>query len=175
MVDVIAFRYVYKLNDNPPSGTFFFYRQLKSGSMQNYPSIATGVLDAGIPLQQIVNNFITGIYRSALENKSEIINEIDKRLLLSYRSGKVISIMTELVETVVRNSKNGEIHITADRYSDVIVFQIEERNNNNGYALSYSIGSIEPDAAMIGGHISIRGPQQKVTTISFSFPNLHAA
>jgi hypothetical protein len=30
---------------------------------------------------------------------------------------------------------------------------------------------MEPVAALMGGHISIKGQQQKVTTISFSFPN----
>ena len=139
--------------------------------MQNFLPTGNRLSDAGIPLQQIVNNFMTGIYNCAKENHSAVVNEISKNVMLGYQNGKVISIINELVETVVRNSKNGEIYITADRYSDVIIFQIEERNNYNGYALSYSINSIEPDAAKVGGHISIRGPQQKVTTISFSFPN----
>jgi hypothetical protein len=89
---------------------------------------------------------------------------------------QVITVMKDILTTVVANSRNGNIHITAERYKDVVIVEIQERNNYNGYALSFSIGSIEPEAASIGGHLTIRGQQQKVTTISFSFPdNLLAA
>lgn len=143
--------------------------------MQNFTTTPAGILDAGIPLQQIVNNFMGAINSSARQNKSAVMVEIDNRVKIGYRNTKAISIINELVETVVRNSKNGEIHITADRFSDLIIFQIEERNNYNGYALSYSIGSIEPEAAVVGGHITIKGARQKVATISFTFPNSFAA
>jgi hypothetical protein len=144
--------------------------------MQNYhPANSLGILDGGIPLQQLVNHFVKSSLPSAISNHSQVLNEVSSSVTLNSKNTKVITIMNELLDTVVRNSKNGEIHISADRYSDVIIFQIEERNNNNGYALSYSIGSIEPDAERIGGHISINGPQKKITTISFSFPVQAAA
>jgi hypothetical protein len=48
---------------------------------------------------------------------------------------------------------------------------MQERNNYNGYALAFSLKSIEAYAAMIGGNIGIKDPQKLVTTVSFSFPN----
>lgn len=79
------------------------------------------------------------------------------------------------VSNCVVNSRNGEIHITADRYYSLVIVEIQERKNYNGYALSYSVGSLATEAAACGGYLSIKGPQQKVTTITFSFPDNQAA
>ena len=104
------------------------------------------------------------------------MNDVEQGVVILNDDSNVITILHELLDTVVKNSRCGDIHITAERYSDVVIIEIQERNNYNGYALAFSIGSIEPDAALVGGHISMKGQQQKVATISFSFPyNLLAA
>jgi hypothetical protein len=63
----------------------------------------------------------------------------------------------------------------ADLYRALVTVQIQERNNYNGYALSFSVHSIAPEAIEADGYISINGPQKRITTISFSFPNQYAA
>lgn len=82
----------------------------------------------------------------------------------------IFSVMKELLTIVVSNSKNGKIYISAERFRDVIILDIQERNNNNGYALAYQVSNIEREAAAIGGHISMLEPRKKITTVSFSFP-----
>jgi hypothetical protein len=52
-----------------------------------------------------------------------------------------------------------------------MILNIQDRNNNNGYALDFSIMSIKQQANEIGGSLSIEGKQQRVATVSFSFPN----
>jgi hypothetical protein len=143
--------------------------------MEKKPTITTGVSANAISLKQLVTNLVNSSRTAALYNHSSLVNEVEQELVLGTESPRIMSIMSDLLHTVVSNSKNGEIHISADRYNGVVVLQIQERNNYNGYALAYSIGSIEPDALKIGGHISIKGPQQKVTTIFFSFPTQFAA
>lgn len=126
-------------------------------------------------LQQLVNRLVTNSLSAALQNQSTIVNEVDRTIAIDGANHKLISMISELLATVVSNSRKGEIYITADRYSDVVILSIQERNNYNGYALSYSISSLENQAVSLGGHISIRGPQQKVATVSFSFPAQVAA
>lgn len=129
-----------------------------------------------IPLQQIVGNLLYDSLTAASHNKTEVSNEVGREIELSSNAGKAVMVIEEILRTVIGNSRNGEIHITADRYKDIVVLQVQERNNYNGYALAYSIGSIEPDAAAVGGHITIKGQRQKIATICFSFPsNLLAA
>lgn len=131
----------------------------------------TGVFDTAISLQYLVSSLVNSSLPAAKDNNTHLVNEVGQGVALGTRIHKAISIINDLLSIVVANSRNGEIHISAERFRDVVIVEIQERNNYNGYALAYSIGSIEPDAALVGGHISIKGSQQKVTTISFSFPD----
>lgn len=141
--------------------------QLNAGS--------AGFFETTISLKQLVSNLVCNSLPAALHHKSNVVNEVEQGVLLGAGKQKVKAILQDLLTTVISNSCNGEIHISADRFRDVVTLEIQERNNNNGYALAYSIGSIEPDAAAVGGHISMKGCQQKVATIFFSFPDLFAA
>ena len=123
-----------------------------------------------VSLKQLMNVLVSNSLAAAVHNKSSVLNEVASEITIDGSNQKLIRLITELLDAVVTNSRNGEIHISADRYRDVVVLSIQERNNYNGYALSYSVSSIEREAFAVGGHISIRGPQQKVATVSFSFP-----
>jgi|CXWL01.1.fsa_nt_gi hypothetical protein len=132
---------------------------------------ATGAFDTAISLKQLVSNLVNSSLPAANHNHTCVVNEVEQGIALGADIHKVIAVIRDLLTATVANSRNGEIHITAERYRDVVILEIQERNNYNGYALAFSIGSIEPEAASVGGHISIKGPQQKITTISFSFPD----
>ena len=126
-------------------------------------------------LQHLVNSIVDNYRPAADRNNTQVLNDVKQEIAFGNVMQKAIELMNDLLATVVVNSRNGEIHITAEKFKDVVIVEIQERNNYNGYALSSSINSIAPEAAALGGYISIKGPQQKVTTISFSFPNNQAA
>jgi len=132
---------------------------------------AIGAFEGTFSLQQLINNLVNSTLPAAHHKNTHVLNEVEKGIKLGTTIQHAMGIMNDILTTIVANSRNGEIHITAERFRDVVTLEFEERNNYNGYALAYSIGSIEPDAASLGGHISMKGPQQKVTTISFSFPD----
>lgn len=137
--------------------------------------MAPGAFTTAISLNQLIKRLVENSLPAALQHHSRIVNEVDRDVLLGPGAEQLNDVLEELMDAVIRNSKEGDIHIRADRYRDMILLQIEERNNYNGYALSFSVGSIEPDAAKFGGHISIEGARKKQTTISFSFPGQFAA
>ncbi len=126
--------------------------------------------DSSISLQQLVSTLVTNSLPAADRSNSIVVNNVGQGIALGKATQKAIPVIREILSTVVNNSRNGEIYITAEKFCDVVIVEVQERNNYNGYALAFSIGSIEPDAAKLGGHISIKGPQQKVATVSFSFP-----
>jgi hypothetical protein len=126
--------------------------------------------DPIISLERIVNNLVQHSFEAAHAHNTHVFNHVKGGVTLGTSSHKAIPVMRDLLTTVVNNSNNGDIHITAERYRDTVILEIQERNNNNGYALAYSIGSLEPDAASLGGYISVRDPRQKIITISFTFP-----
>lgn len=143
--------------------------------MEKQPGSALGVFDAGISLQQLVNNLVNESLYTAYHNKTRIVNEVDRDFVLGTNDENVVAVIKELLSVTIFNSSNGEIHVSAERYRDMLILLIEERNNNNGFALSFSIGSIEPEAAKIGGHIVTEGIRKKRALISFSFPVQFAA
>lgn len=143
--------------------------------MEKQLPITPSAFSSGISLQQLVSNLVNSSRSAARHNNTNVVNEVELGIALGTGMQHAIGIMNDILTTIVANSHNGEIHITAERFRDVVTLEFEERNNNNGYALAFSIGSIEPVAASIGGHISMKGQQRKVATVSFSFPGSQAA
>jgi len=134
------------------------------------------VLSTAISLQQLVSDLVENSLPAASHNNTLVLNEVRQGIALGSSTQRAVDVMNELLFTIVVNSRNGDIHITADRYNDVVTLEIQERNNYNGYALAYSVSSMETDAAMLGGHITIKDSSKKIATILFSFPdNLQAA
>lgn len=130
-----------------------------------------GVLNTPVSLQQLVSSLVSGFLPAATHHHTQLVNDVRQEIALGAQNQSALAVISDLLNTVVENSRNGEIHITADKYRNVVILNIEERNNYNGYALSYSVGAIEPAAASAGGHISITGPQKRIITITFSFPD----
>ncbi|RYY53855.1 MAG: hypothetical protein EOO09_16485 [Chitinophagaceae bacterium] len=125
---------------------------------------------AGKTLKQLVDRLVSDSLSGNATRKTVVVNEVPDSMCIlvdEYKEGNVIS---GLLTTVVTNSKNGDIHISADQFRDIITIDIEERNNYNGYALAARLRSFEPDAHRLGGSISIKGEQQLVAKVSFSFP-----
>jgi len=123
----------------------------------------------------LIANLVKGSLPVASNNRTNIVNEVGHSVVIGNNNEKVVTVMKDLLATVVQNSNQGDIHISAERYSDIVVLQIQERNNYNGYALAFSIMSIESQINETGGSLSIDGKQKKVATISYSFPNFAAA
>ena len=136
---------------------------------------ATGNTIVPVSLNQLIKSLVENTQPLAIQHHTRVVNEVDGRLLLGEGALQLSSVLEELLDAVILNSREGDIHITADRFKDMVLLHIEERNNYNGYALSFSVGSLEPDAARIGGHISIEGERKKEATIQFSFPGQFAA
>jgi hypothetical protein len=143
--------------------------------MKKQQNPALGVFDTGTSLQHLISNLVNGSLPVAFDNKTNIVNEVGHGVYIENNNEKVVTVMKDLLATVVQNSNKGDIHISAERYSDIVVLQIQERNNYNGYALAFSLMSIESQINETGGSLSIDGKQKKVATISYSFPNFAAA
>ena len=124
-------------------------------------------------LQSLINHLLRHSLSDLLrQSDSSVMNEIPAELCLAVDERKVEPIIRELLVAVLNNARKGRIHIRADKFRDIVILDILDQSNYNGYALEYSVRSIEPLARGVGGYISIKGKQQLKTTISFSFPNI---
>jgi hypothetical protein len=126
----------------------------------------------GTSLRSLIDHLLRHSLSDLLRSSdSSVMNEIPAELYLTIGENKVAPVVSELLISVLNNARKGRIHIRADRFRDIIILEIEDQSNYNGYALEYSIRHIEPLARVIGGYLTIKGKQQLVTTITFSFPN----
>lgn len=133
------------------------------------------ISDPEMFLKKIISNLISRSESITAKTHSIIINGIDSTILLKENSKEIIPIIEELLTTVISNSLDSQIYITAEKYKDVIILNIQDRNNNNGYAMAFSVMSVEQQVNEAGGSLKIDGRQSKVATVTFSFPNLAAA
>ncbi|MES1197649.1 MAG: hypothetical protein ABUL41_00030 [Chitinophagaceae bacterium] len=133
-------------------------------------NVCIEAIDPKTSLQLLVNQLVSNSLTGNSPSKCVVVNELPSEFYIASEN-MVAPIIKELLTTMVSNARNGRIYISAERSRDIITLQMQERNNYNGYALAFSLKSIEPQATEIGGCISIKGAQQLETTVSFSFPN----
>ena len=140
--------------------------------MKEHLHLATaGGTSAGTSLSQLVNRLARTPLLAAGTTQTSFTNEIASDVITIVDEQMIQPVLEELLNTVISFARKGRIYVTAERYKDIIVLQVQEQNNYNGYALSTRIKALEPMARAIGGFISIKGEQQLKTTISLSFPD----
>ncbi len=129
----------------------------------------------GICLRHLVDELVGYSLLKAADTASAVINEVNGNIFLQQANPHFAGLLKEIIHTVIINSKRGDIHINARRAGSKLVLKIQERNNNNGYALSFSIGTLMPEVNSAGGDLMMEGKQQRVATIVFTFPDRAAA
>lgn len=124
----------------------------------------------GIRLQQLIDGLVGNSLPIAMSKGSVVVNEVGRGVVLRSLDYRLTGLLDMLLNTVIENSRSGDIHITAERRNQELVLHIQERNNYNGYALSFSVGALADDAAIIGGRLEMQSPNKLSTTISLSIP-----
>jgi hypothetical protein len=124
-------------------------------------------------LQSLVNELLNDLRESAALNKIVVETDIPVNLCLqaAYRH-ELVPIISDLLRAMVSNARNTSLCITAEKYSGIVTLRVEDRNNYNGYALSFSLMPVVRQARCIGGEIITRGAQERVASVSFSFPDV---
>ena len=122
-------------------------------------------------LQYWLNEAVNDLPSLMQLNKVVIDNEISAGLLTQADKNLVCPVINQLLKTVLTNARETSICITAEKYSDVVTLHVVDRNNNNGYALSFGLLSVGRHARRIGGDIAVKDIQRKVARVSFSFPD----
>jgi hypothetical protein len=140
--------------------------------MKNFLSDdAAGMGNAGTSLSLIVKQVCLSLMADANCSQTTLTTEISPELQLPQSVKEIEPVICSLLESLVSCAKNGRIHISAERFRDLIVLQFEEHNNYNGYALEYSVQALQPLARRVGADLTMKDQQKLHTTISLSFLN----
>lgn len=134
-------------------------------------SVSASMPLSGTSLQSFIDHLLYHpLAESLRRSDSQVVNEIPAEFSLRKDEAKIFPVIKELLAVVLMNARKGNITVRAEKFRDIMILEIEDCNNYNGYALDYSLRFLESLARLAGGHISAKGQQQLVSTVSFSFP-----
>jgi hypothetical protein len=128
-----------------------------------------------ITLSELAQNLTSGFLPLARANKSVIVNDIPEDLFIDTDTELVASIFGGIMASVVKNSKESYIRLSAKIYGNVILLHIKDHNNFNYSSVENKLKQLLPLAEKIGGSVSVTSQRNNVATFAFSFPNLPLA
>lgn len=130
---------------------------------------------AGFSLKMLVNHMLGHLTGTIYQNSIKIENKVPVDFKLYTDQSKVSPVIYEMLATVISNARNTSLSITAEKFIDTITLTVEDGNNYNGYALSFSLLAVEMQARMAGGNLSVNGAMKRVASVSLSFPDAVSA
>lgn len=129
----------------------------------------------GFSLKVLVNHMLGHLTGIINKNTIRVENRVPADFKLYTDQSRVAPVIYEMLATVISNARNTSLSITAEKFIDTITLTVEDGNNYNGYALSFSLMAIEMQARMAGGNLSINGVQKRIASVSLSFPDTSPA
>ncbi len=124
-----------------------------------------------VSLNKMISRLLMSFQPAAARKNSFFINEIPYDLIVQVNKNMLAAVISELMSSAVHKTKNSCIHITAKRYSDIILFRLKD-SNVDGYSFEYNWKQVNPLVERLGGCITINEAQRKSSQITFSFRSL---
>lgn len=144
----------------------------RSNSMKQTPNAGSAApYKPGFALSDSVTQLVSSLSVIAGNSRTSLSNRIEAGFWTAADEKQVLPVLSEILTVMLLNARNGQIQVFAGKFRDVVIVDIEEKNNYNGYALACSVHSLEPLVRMTGGVLSIRGAQRLHTTVTFTFPD----
>ena len=121
-----------------------------------------------VSLNKMISRLLISFQPAAVRKNSFFINEIPYDLIVQVDKNMLAAVISELMSSAVHKTKNSCIHITAKRYSDIILFRLKD-SHVDCHLFDYNWRDINPLVERLGGCISINEAQKKSSQITFSF------
>ncbi len=124
-----------------------------------------------VGLHLMVNRISTGSLPSATRKNSFIINDVPDDLEVNTDEHMLATVFGSLLNTVINNSENCCIRISAKLYGRVVLLHLKESHRLNCPAFAGNLRQVQQLAEKIGGTVSVSNERNEATTIVFSFVN----
>jgi hypothetical protein len=122
-------------------------------------------------LHSIVDDLIHDAAPLAVHNKNFVINNIPADLQLQANGTIVTSVLSRLFNTVIRNTQNSGIMISAKVYGMVVLVQVRS-NGNISPGLPEDMGHASLKAQKTGGVIEMVHCENKEASVAYCFLNV---
>lgn len=126
-------------------------------------------------LHQLIDQLLQSFLPHIVQQKSFIVNDIKKEMLVCTDENILASVLSNLLSTTINYTQNNCIRISAKLYGNIILLHVKDNDNRHDEALTDSLLQVEPLAEKIGGCITISNNKMNGTTVAVSFYNQQLA
>ena len=123
-------------------------------------------------LHQLMDCLVDSFLSKASSNNNHFINEIPDQLHLATDRQMLATILSGLISAVDTYAKDSCIRLSAKVYGNVVLVQVKESTSLNNNAFESEVYKLQPLAEKMRGCVFVTSQRQKLTTITFGFPNL---
>ena len=121
-----------------------------------------------ISMNKMINRLLTSFQPAAVKKNSFFINEIPHDIIVHVNKNMLAAVISELLTSVVHKTKNSCVHISAKRYSNIILFRLKD-SHVDGNMFDYNWRTVNPLVERLGGCITINEAEKKSSSLTFSF------
>lgn len=126
-------------------------------------------------LKKLTGGLITSFLPAATRNRSFFVNNIPDQLTIAHNREWIASVISGLLKAVVNHARETCIQLSARKYGENIVLEIQESGCISTYAMACGLQDVQSMAEKIGGNLNISIRKPTCTMIAFSFPSLQVA
>jgi hypothetical protein len=124
-----------------------------------------------ISLCKCINQVIVDLQSGTSEQNNTIINDVQKEMLVSTDKETLTTILTCLLNTMVINTQNNKIHLSAKLIGNITLMHIRSIHAAFSDEITESLKKTESLAERLGGCITISNNSVHGLTLAFTFIN----
>jgi hypothetical protein len=122
-------------------------------------------------LHELTSRLINTFLDRASQNNSFFVNEIPHDILLEVNPDFFTAVLGGVLSTVADFARESCIRLAAQIYGSVILIRVKGFNLFCQDSLDQEIQKLQPIAEVMKGSVGVTSLRNKVTTITFGFPN----
>lgn len=124
-----------------------------------------------VSLDKMISRLLYAFQPTAVRKNSFFINYVPINFIVDANKNMLAAVISELLSSVVHKTKNSCIHISAKRYSDIVLFKVRDSQPGND-VFECNWREINPLVEKLGGCITTSETHYNSSTITFSFRSL---
>jgi hypothetical protein len=128
-------------------------------------------VESEIGLHLMVNQLTVSNMPNATKRRNQLLNEVPPELSINTDSHKLAAILHTLIFTVLGQSQDNCIRISAKAYDNVTIIHIEDNKKLAGSIFSGHVGRAQQMAESIGGTVLLNEYREGRTRIAVSILN----
>jgi hypothetical protein len=131
--------------------------------------------ESNTSLRQLVNHVMTGLLPRNLQQKSFIINDVEKGMLVNNERNILAEVIRRLLSVSIAYTNDNCVHVSANLSGNTTWLNIKTNDTHHNPALTNSLRQVKLMTEKIGGCITVINNNISGTTLAFTFRHREAA